>query len=114
MLMPVATGKSNVGNASRCHSPAATNADAPPPNPFRIATICGIAVIFTALAIHNPTAEPITPPSRISLKLTMCWSSNVTTMASNMPTDDSRLPCRAVLGVDIHLKPMTNSTAATR
>ena len=30
------------------NSPIATSAAAPPPQPLKIATICGIAVIFTA------------------------------------------------------------------
>ena len=39
-------------------SPAATSAAAPPPAPLKIATICGIAVIFTRCAETMPTTAP--------------------------------------------------------
>ena len=43
-----------------------TSSEAPPPNPFRSATICGIAVIFTARAIQRPSADPTTSPAAIT------------------------------------------------
>ena len=48
------------------YSTHAINATAPPPTPLNIATICGIAVIFTLRAAGIPTAVPISTPSRIS------------------------------------------------
>ena len=44
----------------RSNSMTETNAAAPPPTPLKIATICGIAVIFTSRAAGTAIAAPIT------------------------------------------------------
>ena len=41
------------------NSASATSAAAPPPTPLNSATICGIAVIFTARAAYAPTGAAI-------------------------------------------------------
>jgi hypothetical protein len=51
-------------SASR-YSTQEISATAPPPTPLNSATICGIAVIFTARAAGTPTAVPIATPSAI-------------------------------------------------
>ena len=48
------------------NSTHAISATAPPPTPLKIATICGIAVIFTRSAAGIPIAVPIATPRRIS------------------------------------------------
>ena len=55
------------GSGSRSwYSDSATSATAPPPTPLNSATICGIAVIFTARAETTPMAVPIAIPRMIS------------------------------------------------
>src|SRR5512145_2976285 len=92
----------------------ATMADAAPPNPFSNATICGIAVIFTASASQAPARVPMTKPSRTHRNEMICWSSRVAAIASNMPSAPIALPRRAVRGDDNSFSPTMNSTAATR
>jgi hypothetical protein len=41
------------------------SATAPPPTPLKSATICGIAVIFTARAAGTPMTVPSAMPSAI-------------------------------------------------
>ena len=48
------------------YSESATSATAPPPTPLNSATICGIAVIFTARAETAPMIEPSAMPRMIS------------------------------------------------
>ena len=50
---------------SRQNSAAATKADAPPPKPLNIPTICGIEVILMARAATAPIPEPTAMPMRI-------------------------------------------------
>ncbi len=52
-------------------SPAATSAAAPPPAPLKIATICGIAVIFTRCAEMMPTAAPTISAAPTTIQLTI-------------------------------------------
>ena len=76
VTVPISTPRAMMNNAAspsvspalsaRQYSPTATNADAPPPRPLNIPTICGIAVIFTMRAAAAPMAEPTTMPARIS------------------------------------------------
>ena len=47
------------GLERRLNSATEISATAPPPTPLNSATICGIAVIFTARAAGTPTAVPI-------------------------------------------------------
>ncbi len=42
-----------------------------PPNPFRSATICGMAVIWIFTARTDPAAAPRTSPAMITAKLTI-------------------------------------------
>ena len=97
-----------------CSSSApATMAEAAPPKPLKMATICGMAVSWTSRADAKPMAVPRTMPMIIHSGLTMRWSSSVTTTAINMPSAESRLPARAVSGDRSHSRPTMNSTAAT-
>ena len=98
----------------RRYSALATSTDAPPPNPFKSATICGMAVIWIVLARTAPTAAPMTSPIMIAEKPIMRWFSNVTTIASSMPDEASMLPFRAVAGEDSHFSPKMKRTAASR
>ena len=43
-----------------------TRAAAPPPTPLKIATSCGMAVIFTNRATGTATIAPMKMPSRMS------------------------------------------------
>ena len=45
------------------------SAAAPPPTPLNSATICGIAVIFTARAEYAPITPPMTMPAMIQARL---------------------------------------------
>ena len=51
----------------RINSMLPTSAAAPPPRPLNIATICGIAVIFTEYAPIAPMTRPITVPMAMSV-----------------------------------------------
>ena len=88
-------------NACR-YSTHAINATAPPPTPLKIATICGIAVIFTLRAAGIPIAVPITAPSRIS-QTVLDWlnsplRSSVAITAIAIPVAAILLPRTAVRG----------------
>ena len=80
----------------------AISATAPPPTPLKIATICGIAVIFTRSAAGIPIAVPIATPSRISQTVLEPWNSplrsSVAITAIAMPTAAILLPRTAVRG----------------
>ena len=92
----------------------ATSADAPPPNPLNAATSCGMAVIGTRSASAMPSAAPTPRPMAINSKLTILWSSNVTTTATSMPSELSAFPRRAVRMPESPRRPRINSVAATR
>src|SRR5216683_1021725 len=94
-------------------SPAATSAAAPPPAPLKIATICGIAVIFTRCAETIPIAAPTISAEPSTHQLTIPWLS-VATTAIAMPTALMRLPRRAVFGELRKRRPMMKQTAVTR
>ena len=49
------------------NSRLATSAAAPPPRPLNIATICGMAVIFTEYAPMAPMTRPINVPMAMSV-----------------------------------------------
>ena len=61
----VSSGMSPGFGISSWYSDSATSATAPPPTPLKSATICGIAVIFTARAETAPTTVPMPIPSAI-------------------------------------------------
>ena len=62
----VSSGISPASGISSWYSESATSATAPPPTPLNSATICGIAVIFTARAETTPITAPIAMPTAIS------------------------------------------------
>ncbi len=66
MLTDVSSRSCSPTSSLRRNSAPPTVSDAPPPNPLRSATICGIAVIFTVRAMYNPIAEPTTSPATIT------------------------------------------------
>ena len=61
----VSRGISPGSGISSWYSESATIATAPPPTPLNSATICGIAVIFTARAETTPITAPIAIPTAI-------------------------------------------------
>ena len=94
-------------------SAAATIADAAPPNPLNMATICGIAVSWTCRAAIMPISAPMITPTMIHSYLSMSRSMSVTATAMNIPSADSRFPARAVSGDLSHRSPVMNSTDAS-
>ena len=48
------------------NSTQAISATAPPPTPLKMATICGIAVMWTRSAAGTPIAVPMTTPRMIN------------------------------------------------
>ena len=89
------------------------SATAPPPTPLNSATICGIAVIFTARALGIPTAVPIATPSAMSPKSPTPSCTRVATTAIAMPTAATWLPRTAVRGPRSMRSPTMNRTKAT-
>ena len=93
----------------------------PPPQPFRIATICGMSVMATRRAATAPATAPIAmaaairprlcggPPSGFSI-----MPASSVTVATTMPRAAVVLPRRACAGEDRNLRPTMNSTAASR
>ena len=98
---------------ARKNSPEPTNSDEAPPTPLSNATSCGIDVIWTVRAIHQPSAEPTMRPAPIQVYDTMDWSSSVAMIANSMPSPESKLPLRAVSGEPRRRRPRMNSDAAT-
>ena len=82
MEMAVLSGIACPVDVRRKNSADATSADAPPPNPFSSATICGICVIFTVLAAMAPTSDP-------------------TIIAMMMPVNDKIWPKISVATIDV-------------
>ncbi len=87
-------------------SAAATSTEAPPPKPFRSATICGMAVMRTFSASTAPMAPPTAIPASTTpnavKKPRPAPSSNtsgsVSRIAKSMPRAPMRLPRTAVRG----------------
>ncbi len=96
------------------NSEAATRAEAPPPNPLKAPTICGMAVIGTVRAMTSPTSPPAASPMMIQVKSTIWRSSRVATMASSIPSAAIRFPFVAVSGDWSRLRPTMNRTAESR
>ena len=90
-----------------------TSNEARPPQPLSSATISGIAVILMSRAQATPTPVPITRPTTIHWKLTIWRSNSVTTTASSMPAEETRLPLRAVDCRPSIFRPKMNRIAAT-
>ena len=107
-------------SASRTKPPMATSAAAPPPTALKMLTTCGTSVILTRRAMTRPTAMPPTPPtdSTIQPVVVIVWSwmtlVSAAATATIMPSQDSRLPLRAVAGEFIRCRATTNPAAATR
>ena len=107
----------NVATATAPASPPNSAAQptrrlAMPPEPLKIATISGIAVMATRREANAPTRAPAAAAMAIQWNSTMPFESSVTTMAMNMPPADSALPERAVAGEPSIRKPKMNITAA--
>src|SRR6266540_6048716 len=87
-----------VAGAFRWNSAQEISAAAPPPTPLKSATICGIAVIFTARAANAPIGADTSITIRIDQTLWTPPRANVAAIAIAMPSAPMRLPIGAVLG----------------
>jgi hypothetical protein len=87
-------------------------------------TSCGIAVIFTVLAVYRPSPPPSAIPTTmiaqaVTLMPSLAGSSSssarmriaVAPTATAMPPAESRFPLRAVAGEFMRMSPMTNAAA---
>ena len=83
---------------SRRNSSRATSIAAPPPTPLNIATICGIAVIFTMRAAGTAMTAPTTIAMMIGTRWPRCRCETVTITATVAPSAPTRLPLRACFG----------------
>jgi len=100
-------------------SEAATSAEAAPPNPLNNATISGMEVISTRLAITAPTMDPTANPAMISghprtPPSAPCMRTTVMITASSMPIEPSWFPRTAVLGDPRYFRPKMKSAAEIR
>ena len=100
-------------SSSERNSTSEIRATAPPPTPSNSATICGIAVIFTARAAGTPMSVPITTPATISAQSPIRGSISVATSAMTMPTAAISLPRTAVRGPRTIRRPTMNSANPT-
>ena len=96
------------------------SAAAPPPTPLKMATSCGMAVIFTSRATGTAMAAPTTMATMARIRLVVwCLNSasglkNVATTATTAAAAASRFPLRACLGELSPLRAMMKATAASR
>ncbi len=95
-----------------------TSAAAPPPTPLKMATICGMAVIFTSRAAGTPMTAPMAMAMMMRTRFRV-WeytagSENVHATATSMPPAPTRFPSRACLGELRPLRAKMNPTMATR
>ena len=79
-----------------------TSAAAPPPTPLKMATICGMAVIFTSRAAGTPMTAPMAMAMMMSTRLRV-WeyttgSENVHATATSMPPRPDEVPEPGALG----------------
>ena len=106
--------------ASRTKLPTATRAAAPPPTALKMLTTCGTSVILTRRAMTRPTAAPPMPPTDRTIQpvvvIVASWMTLISAAATAtiMPSQDSRLPLRAVAGEFIRCRATTKPTAASR
>src|SRR3954447_6669492 len=98
----------------RWNSASDTKAAAPPPTPLNAATICGMAVIFTARAAGIATAVPIAIPTTISQIRCRPGHAKVAPIATTMPAAPMRFPCRAHRGDDSPFSATMKQTAQNR
>ncbi len=77
-------------------SDKATKADAAPPKPLNNATISGIPVISTRIAMYNPIREPKSKPEPIRIQPSIpspnCISATVVRTATSIPIAPSWFP----------------------
>ena len=104
-------------------SAAATKAEAPPPKPFKRATICGIPVIGYLTAIVAPMAAPMPPatssipidqPAPFDTASRIGSSKNAAAIAIAMPMAPRNMPRTAVRGPPIILNATMKSIEAIR
>ena len=82
-------------------------------------TSCGIAVIWTDRAAYRPIAEPISPPASSTIQPVAVtvpeWimRMKVAMTAITMPVRATWLPRRAVAGLFIRCRPITNNAAVS-
>ncbi len=114
MLTPESTVITSVPPRRRKNSEIATSAEAPPPKPLKMPTICGMAVICTACADTPPMSAPTIAPTRIICQFAKLVSSSVTMMARAIPVAAMMLPDLAVVGDCSLFNPKMKSAAATR
>jgi hypothetical protein len=106
--------------ARRTKPPTATRAAAPPPTALKMLTTCGTSVILTRRAMTSPAAAPPAPPTDSTIHpvvvIVASWMMLVSAAATAtiMPSQDSRLPLRAVAGEFIRCRATTKPAAATR
>ena len=106
----------------RCRNSAVEmSAAEPPPQPFKIATICGMSVMATRRAPTAPAMAPIAMATRMSHRFCgapplprVCRLPSRVTVATVMPSAASVLPWRARAGLERNLRPTMNSTADRR
>ena len=94
------------------NSAAATSAEALPPKPLKIATICGIWVISTFRAKVAPITDPIIIPTSIIWRSILPYDNRVASIAISMPEAAIKFPLRAVLGWLNFFIPRINNTEA--
>src|SRR6266542_2332115 len=100
--------------ATSWKSASATSAAAPPPTPLKSATICGIAVIFTARAAYAPIGADASITIRIDQSLwTPRWA-KVAAMAIPIPAAPIRFPSGAVFGEERNRRARMKATIVTR
>src|SRR6266498_5696818 len=100
--------------ATSWKSASATSAAAPPTTPLTSATICGIAVIFTARAAYAPIGADASITIRIDQSLwTPRWA-KVAAMAIPIPAAPIRFPSGAVFGEERKRRARMKATIVTR
>ena len=111
----IVTNKNVLGDWSYWlkNSALATRADAPPPKPLNIATICGICVISILWAIIPPITLPIRIAIPIILKSSTSPAVSVAIMAMSIPNEAIPFPLRAVRGWLSIFIPKIKQTAPT-
>ena len=94
------------------------SAAAPPPTPLKMATIWGIAVIFTMRAAGTAMTAPMTIATRVSTRLSECalttGLAKVNPTASAAAAAPTRFPLRACFGELNPLRARMNPMIAIR
>src|SRR6266571_961244 len=95
-------------------SASATSAAAPPPTPLNSATICGIAVIFTARAAYAPIGADTSITTKIDQTLWTPLRAKVAAIAIAIPSAPMRFPIGAVFGEERKRSARMKATIVTR